>query len=146
VFTLSTLIITAIVVALLGAVAGAGIARSMRPQAQDLETRLQSAEEQLKVYQQEVSEHFLETSRLVNQLTQSYKEVHEHLADSALKLSNPEISRQLMEAGQGNLLESSPRTYTDADPAEAPKDWAPRQPGDAGQLSEGYGLTDDRDK
>lgn len=148
-FPLSTLIIIALATLVLGALIGAGLTKGLSPQEKQnrsLETRLQNAENQLKEYQQEVSAHFAETSQLVNTLTQSYRDVHEHLASSALKLTNPDISRQLIEAGDGKLLTSSKKPSTESEAtSEAPRDWAPKNPGAKGQLSEDFGLdtTDD---
>jgi uncharacterized protein len=144
VFTLSTLIITAVAALLAGGAIGAILVKSLHPQEQqnrDMEHRLESAENKLSDYQQEVSEHFAETSQLVNNLTQSYKDVHEHLANSALTLTNPDISRQLIEAGDGKLINSdtSGDKKDDTD-TEAPRDWAPKNPGETGQLSEEFGL------
>ncbi len=145
-YTLSMLIIATLVALIIGGLIGTAITKSMQPNPQehkDLEARLKQAETKLQGYQQEVSDHFSETSLLVNRLTHSYKEVHEHLANSALKLSNSEVSRQLIDAGDGTLLETIPEDAPDEELAEAPKDWAPKQPGDAGQLSEDFGLAED---
>ncbi|GAA5317686.1 MAG: hypothetical protein AseanaTS_28910 [Candidatus Pelagadaptatus aseana] len=145
-FSLSALILTALVAVIAGALIGALLTKTLHPQQQQnrvTEKRLQETEDKLLSYQQEVSEHFAETSRLVNSLTQSYKDVYEHLADSALKLSNPDLSRQLIDAGDGKL--SAPtRSATPAQAEEAvtepPRDWAPKNPGDKGQLSEDFGM------
>lgn len=145
-FSLSTLILTALVCALGGCVLGALLSRSLQPEKQqnrEMEQRLQRAEEKLSDYQTEVSEHFAQTSQLVNNLTQSYKEVHEYLANSALKLTNPDISRKIIEAADGKLLQDSDITITE-DNIEAPRDWAPKSPGQTGTLSEEYGLDEER--
>ncbi len=143
-FTLSTLIIAVIAALVTGAAVGALLVKSLHPQEQqnrEMETRLDKAETKLTDYQQEVSEHFAETSQLVNNLTQSYKDVHEYLANSALKLTNPDISRQLIEAGDGKLISSAAtQEKSDEEGTEAPRDWAPKNPGDTGQLSEEFGL------
>lgn len=148
-FTLSTLIMTAIAALLIGGALGAILSKSLHPnekQNRELETRVKKAEDKLKDYQQDVTEHFAETSQLVNSLTQSYKEVHEHLADSALKLTNPDISRQLIDAADGKLLPSSRKdkaTATETSEAHvaiAPRDWAPRAADSKGQLSEDFGF------
>ncbi len=141
-FTLSTLIVTTFVALLVGGALGAIVIKSVHPgekQSRELEGRVKQAEEKLKDYQQDVSEHFAETSKLVNQLTQSYKEVHQHLADSALKLSNPDLSRQLIDAGNGKLLTHDDEPEA-SDITQPPRDWAPRTPDSKGQLSEDYGL------
>ncbi|NIB41871.1 YhcB family protein [Pseudomaricurvus alkylphenolicus] len=142
-FELSTLILTAIVALVAGGAIGALLFKSLAPQEQqnrELESRLQKAENKLTDYQQEVSEHFAETSQLVNNLTQSYKEVHEYLANSALKLTNPDISRQLIDAGDGKLIANDTNVAAEESTPEAPRDWAPKAPGEKGQLSEDFGL------
>lgn len=149
-FTLSTLIIVAIAALVIGGAIGALLAKTTNPGEQrnrELELRLKQTEDQLRDYQQDVAEHFAETSQLVNTLTQTYKEVHQHLAASALKLSNPDLSRQLIDAGDGKLLTDSRKRSAD-EPAEAtaPRDWAPRAPHGKGQLSEDFGLDTDHDE
>lgn len=145
-FSLSALIITGIAAAVVGALIAATMIKTLAPQERqnrETEKRLQQTEDKLLSYQQEVSTHFEETSRLVNQLTQSYKDVYEHLADSALKLSNPDLSRQLIDAGDGKLPQggvSKPVTTEEDIAAEAPRDWAPKNPGEKGQLSEDFGM------
>lgn len=145
-FSLSALIITGIIAAVAGALIAIVMFKTLAPQEKqnrETEKRLQQTEDQLLSYQQEVSTHFEETSRLVNQLTQSYKDVYEHLADSALKLSNPDLSRQLIDAGDGKLPQSNkPKAAKSEEEvaAEAPRDWAPKAPGDKGQLSEDFGM------
>jgi uncharacterized membrane-anchored protein YhcB (DUF1043 family) len=107
----------------------------------DMENRLDKAESQLSDYQHQVSEHFADTSQLVNDLTQSYKNVHEYLANSALKLANPDLSRQLLEAGDGTLKSAETQQTDPKAEAIAPaRDWAPREPGQKGQLSEDFNL------
>ena len=74
--------------------------------------------------------HFSETSELINNLTQSYKDVHEHLADGALKLATADVSKRLIDAGDGNLTIGREEITA----PEPPRDWAPK----SGQLSEDF--------
>ena len=139
----STVVIVALICLAAGAAIGLLLARLSNPEQQkvrELEGKLQHAEDNLKDYQQEVTEHFIQTSGLINNLTQSYRAVHEHMAGSAMHLANPDISRQLVNAGTGKLTSSTESTLSDAQP-EPPKDYAPKAPG--GVLSEEYGLKDD---
>lgn len=145
-FSLETLIMVSVILFCVGGLVGAVISRTlMPPQGQkDMEERLKTSRQELAEYQQDVAQHFMETSKLVNKMTQSYRDVHEHLADGAMQLTNAEISRKMLEAGEA---------YSDPadNPAlaevafEPPRDWAPKTPGQAGMLSEEFGLADSHD-
>lgn len=144
----TAIIITALICLAVGAAIGILLIRLSHPeekQRKELENRLQQAENELKAYQQEVSAHFIKTASLVNNMTQSYRAVGEHLAASAMHLANPDISRQLLNAGSGSLT-GSPSEQTSSlalgDTApEPPKDYAPKT--SVGVLSEEYGLKED---
>lgn len=142
----STIVITAFICLAAGAGLGLLLARLSNPEQQkcrELESKLQRAEDELKNYQQEVTEHFIQTSGLINNLTQSYRAVHEHMASSAMHLANPDISRQLINAGTGKLTDNSDSqdNVLSEKPPEPPKDYAPKAP--EGILSEEYGLKED---
>lgn len=144
-FTLSTLIGIAIAALVVGCILGLVLSKTLSPQeqkARSLESKLQDSEKKLSAYQQEVTEHFAQTAKLVNSLTQSYRDVHEHLASDALKLANVDISRQLLKAsGDDDKLMGEPDLGEES--FEPPKDWAPKTPGSEGTLSENFGLNDD---
>lgn len=55
----------------------------------ELAEQLEDAKRELESYRSEVTGHFEKTAQLVNGLTQSYKEVHEHLASGAQGLCQP---------------------------------------------------------
>lgn len=137
-FSFSALFVTGLFSLLAGVVLGAigiGYARG-KYLGRDLEQRLHQTETELQTYQRDVAEHFAHTSQLVNNLTQAYRDVHEHLANGALKLATPAISKQILDAAnsEANLPEQ---------PVQPPRDWAPRAPGSKGALSDDYGLKDD---
>lgn len=99
----ASVIVIALLSLALGAIAGGLLWRTFGPGdkgKQDLEKRLADAERRLSDYQSEVSEHFVETSRRVNELTRNYKDVHEYLASSAVKLTTPSLGRELRAAAQ----------------------------------------------
>lgn len=135
-FSFSALFVTGLFSLLAGAVLGAiGLyyARS-HFLGGGIEQRLHQAETELKNYQREVAEHFAHTSQLVNNLSDAYREVNEHLANGALKLATPAISQQILHAADGNAKASLREQ-----PLEPPRDWAPTK----GTLSDDYGLRDD---
>ena len=108
----------------------------------DLEKRLEHSEQQLKRYQQEVTEHFVTVSHLTTNMAQSYRQIHEHLATSAIRLASPEIGRQLLKAGGSelSLVDEDGNPLISAEDIHPPRDYAPKVPG--GILSEEYGLDD----
>ena len=139
-FSLETLIMVSAIVFCIGGLLGAVISRTLLPpeMQKDLEHRLESSRGELEKYQQDVAQHFAETSQLVANLTQSYKEVHDHLARGAINLTNSEISKKILEAGDSKLGIEASDAMEDTQ-IEPPKDWAP----EAGALSEDYRLNDD---
>lgn len=137
-FSFSALFVTGLFSLLAGVVIGAIGLYSARSRflGGELEQRLQELESEYKNYQRDVAEHFAHSAQLVNNLTQSYREVHEHLANGALRLATPVISKQLLEAGQGIEGQANLREQ----PVEPPRDWAPTK----GTLSDDYGLHDEK--
>lgn len=143
-YSFSALVITGLICLLAGAGLGVLIAYALRAKilGQDLEQRLHEAESSMQGYQRDVAEHFSQTSQLVNNLTNAYREVHEHLANGALKLATPAISREILDSANNNL-NSETKAYISEQRIEPPRDWAPKVPGTKGTLSEDYDLRDD---
>lgn len=80
----------------------------------ELEEELQQARKELADYKQDVSEHFSQTAELVNNLTNSYRDVHTHLASGSEKLCNTD---QLLDRIQQPLLEKEARPSTEDESA-----------------------------
>ena len=107
----------------------------------ELAEKLERLVQEKKAYEEEVVEHFTETAALLNNLTESYREVHNHLAHGAATLCH----------GKGPI--SMERLRNEKDPAEIPDelitprpplDYAPKlSPDEKGMLNEEFGL--DRD-
>lgn len=142
-YSFSALVITGLLCLLAGAGIGGLLLYVFRGQVlgRDLEQRVHEAESALQGYQRDVAEHFSQTSQLVNNLTNAYREVHEHLADGALKLATPAISRRILDSA--NNLSGDTKAYISEQRIEPPRDWAPKSPGAKGALSEDYDLRDD---
>jgi len=145
VVSMAMVFIVATLAFLAGGLIGAYISRTMFPpeQQKQLEQSLRNARAELQKYQNDVTVHFAETADLINKLTESYKEVHDHLATGAMQLTNIDIGRDILKAGSSNLGLDSQGAVDDS--LQAPKDWAPKVPGNKGTLSEDYGLRDDEE-
>jgi uncharacterized protein len=144
VFSLSTLVFTGFFFLLCGTALGAFLLHIFRSTlySRELEQRLHEAEKALQHYQRDVAESFSQTAPLIYNMTRSYREMHEHLTASALKLTTPEISRNLLEASNPNPSDANTR-YLNAQNIQPPRDWAPKEAGKKGTLSADYGLRDD---
>jgi len=104
----------------------------------EVERKLDQVLQDKKAYEDEVVEHFSDTARLLNKLTDSYREVHNHLAKGASELC------------QGNGPVAIDREAGERDPAEIPADlatvrppldYAPKtSPDEKGMLNEEFGL------
>ena len=101
------------------------------PKVLELEQNLRDAKEEMQSYQSDVTYHFEKTATLVNQLTNSYKEVYEHLATSSEKLCGGQVPKlaSLMEEtkvleGQGETVASSDAKTTQQAGSESVKEAA----------------------
>lgn len=125
---------------------------------QKLTDQLQEAQRELNEYKDQVNGHFEKTAELVNSLTESYKAVHNHLAQGSEALCMGEHAPVKLEAGDSTARlndESQPVSEeeipTVTDSAEEavvapPLDYAPKKPDEEGTLSESYGLKKDQDE
>lgn len=142
-FPLESLLVVGIIALIVGGIIGVLAGRNwIAPvQRKEIEQRLADAKRELETYQHDVAQHFSETAQKVRELTQSYKELHEHLAMGAMQLTSTEIGRQLFAAADAEQVAPSlPQA-----PIEPPRDWAPKIPGSHGMLSEEFGLKDEDD-
>lgn len=104
----------------------------------EVERKLDQVLQDKKAYEDEVVEHFSDTARLLNTLTESYRDVHNHLARGAEDLC------------QGNGPVAIGQDTATTDPAEIPAnlanvqqplDYAPKtSPDEKGMLNEEFGI------
>ena len=147
--SLETLLVYSAVATAIGLMIGIilGQRRSVAGKAQrEMEHHLAQLQKQQQTYQAEVKEHFTETAKLVDQLTSSYRDVHNHLAQGAHLLAGETVGESLQSLPE-------PRTSTaNLDPGtiSPPLDYAPKvTPHDKGVLNEEFGFeppTDPEDK
>ena len=113
---------------------------SRRLENRDLERQLADASATLRQYRQEVSDHYVKTAGLVDALTDSYRELHNHLAEGAASLLDTRGVQPLM-----HNIPSRDKIEALADPGsyriQPPLDYAPKaSPSDKGVLDERFGL------
>lgn len=159
-----TLWILAVVALAIGVLIGFMMGRSGKAddtRSKLLEEDLKKARTEMDSYRKEVTSHFEETAALVNQMTEQYRKVHQHLASGAQALCEGQTPRNLLEDSfrpaltQQEQKQPEKDTGTDtsakADPApaatgeeskiaEPPRDYAPKKPNEEGTLSHSYGL------
>ncbi len=122
-----------------------------------LSNQLDEAQAELATYKQDVTEHFEKTAELVNQLTNTYKDVHQHLASGAQSLCEGDTASLALKESMQAKLTAAPEApipvVTDVVPndeaekvPEPPRDYAAKSSNEKGMLSEAYGLDSDDDE
>lgn len=129
---------------LLGSAVGAALIYLLLParrQQQGLKRERDEALANLARHREEVDNHFLRTAELVNQMTASYRAVHEHLSAGARTLCS-EQGRRLAMAKSLDSLPGYPGDNRDAPgTVTQPLDYAPSA---QGTLAEDFGLRVDK--
>jgi uncharacterized membrane-anchored protein YhcB (DUF1043 family) len=133
---------------LVGSAAGAllfKIFRSDEARVKELQLKLQALSEEHERYKSNVHSHFSNSARLLNQLTDSYREVYLHMADGAQSLCPDYISSQLSLPRDQNPLVARDGAVpaSDKTPGETapPLDYATKSsPDQKGNLAEDFGL------
>ena len=74
-----------------------------KKEAEQLKTELDAAQEEMAGYKASVNQHFDKTSELVNDLTQNYVKVYQHLAEGAQSLGDSKSLDNLLEQHQGRV-------------------------------------------
>ena len=104
----------------------------------EVERKLDQMLQDKKVYEDEVVEHFSQTATLLNNLTDSYREVHNHLAQGASALCQGKGPVALDHLEDGTDPQEIPAHLTSVQP---PLDYAPKtSPDEKGMLNEEFGL------
>jgi uncharacterized membrane-anchored protein YhcB (DUF1043 family) len=126
---------------LVGLGLGVLLGQRLSPQGQknrDLESKLDQALQDKKAYEDEVVEHFSSTAVLLNTLTESYRDVHSHLAEGANTLCQGQGPIALENIAGAPDTAEIPAALADVQP---PLDYAPKSsPNETGMLNEEFGL------
>jgi uncharacterized membrane-anchored protein YhcB (DUF1043 family) len=113
-------IIALVAGALIGALAYRLFAPSVK-EAGKIKTELDDAREELNGYRTSVNQHFGKTAELVNELTQNYVRVYQHLAQGAQTLGDSRTFNNLLEQHQGRVsIAVDEETDASGKPADDP--------------------------
>ncbi|MFT6310760.1 MAG: uncharacterized membrane-anchored protein YhcB (DUF1043 family) [Porticoccus sp.] len=110
-----------------------------------MEKHLADTEHKMNTYKQEVNEHFETTAKLIDELNESYRNVHNHLADAAHSLSDaPYNSTSIKTIPAKEQFEAITEQKITTDTV-APLDYAPKtSPLEPGMLDESFGIKGDK--
>lgn len=148
--TTSALVITSVVCLFIGAGIGLLIQRTLLSSGspKDVEAKYNALQDEFQQYQQNVAQHFVDTSRLVIEAQQRQRDLREHLVSGALQLTSAEVSRAILAQNDEQDSENNTQLLDNLDPAslKAPTDWAPKTPGSSGVLSEEFGLKEEQEE
>lgn len=103
-------------------------------------------------FREQVSEHFVETARLINRLTDSYKDVFDHLSqgaetlvdDATLRERMPQVSDQevrLKRLGAPAARSAPASSSTNSAQAKSSTAGTPKSPGAGGSATPGSGAS-----
>lgn len=108
---------------------------------QELENQIRDIKDNHLTYRDNVSDHFSMTADLVQHMTESYREVYQHLASGAQDLCSNEVASKLLPAGSDAVFDSNEEPEA-AGGLSPPKDYAAKQdPSQKGALSEEFGIS-----
>jgi uncharacterized protein len=107
-----------------------------------LEESLLELKTQHQKYRENVGEHFSMTAELVQHMTESYRDVYQHLAIGAQELCSGDIANKLLPASEDTVFGSASGDNS----LHPPRDYAPKQnPAQTGALSEQFGIEKKKD-
>ena len=127
----------------LGTIVGLLIASRLKvspSKIKDLEEQIQKLKDSHTEYRDSVSDHFSMTAELVQHMTESYRDVYQHLASGAQDLCSGQVASKLLPAESDAVFETA-NNPEEASPLAPPRDYAAKQsPDQKGALAEDFGL------
>ncbi len=106
----------------------------------ELEAQVRQLKDGHRAYRDSVGEHFSQTAQLVQHMTDSYREVYQHLAGGARELCSAEVANQLLPSRSDASFGAG-----EPDGPVPPRDYADRLgPKQKGALSEEFGIEKSR--
>ncbi|MCY4264337.1 MAG: DUF1043 family protein [Gammaproteobacteria bacterium] len=106
----------------------------------ELEAEIRQLKENDSEYRDSVSDHFSMTAELVQHMTESYRDVYQHLASGAQDLCSDEVASKLLPTESDSVFENNTNPE-DPSPLIPPRDYAAKQsPDQKGALAEDFGI------
>lgn len=109
---------------------------------QALEQELAQLKEEADQYRGQVSQHFRRTSELVQEMTDSYRNVYEHLATGSQQLCSDPVSTPRLDLPERERLASEAKADATTTAAESPADTAVTEPPVAAETEAQNGQDD----
>jgi uncharacterized membrane-anchored protein YhcB (DUF1043 family) len=105
-----------------------------------LESEIRKLKDSHSEYRDSVSDHFGMTAELVQHMTESYRDVYQHLASGAQDLCSGEVASKLLPADSDAVFDTA-TSSEEPNPIAPPRDYAAKQsPDQKGALSEDFGI------
>lgn len=106
----------------------------------ELENQIRELKDNHAEYRDSVSNHFSMTAELVQHMTESYRDVYQHLAGGAQDLCPSDVAGKLLPAESDAVFEVGSKNE-DLSPLIPPRDYAAKQsPDQKGALAEDFGI------
>jgi uncharacterized membrane-anchored protein YhcB (DUF1043 family) len=107
----------------------------------ELESQIRKLKENHTEYRDSVSDHFSMTAELIQHMTESYREVYQHLASGAQDLCSNEVANKLLPADSDAVFDTANNNQDSISELSPPRDYAAKQsPDQKGALSEDFGI------
>lgn len=127
-----------------GLVIGGFAGRSFSSETQksrEMQKQLDRVTQEQKDYQHEVAEHFTDTAKLLRNMAESYRDVHNHLATGADTLCSDNYSGPALTRLPDSVLGTPEPDADEPESVSPPLDYAPKSsPYERGMLNEEFGL------
>ena len=106
----------------------------------ELESQIKQLTDTHDEYKDSVSDHFSMTAELVQHMTESYRDVYQHLASGAQDLCSTDVASKLLPTESDAVFEPS-SVSEESSPLIPPRDYAAKQsPDQKGALAEDFGI------
>jgi len=114
-----------LIVFAVGIACGAGLVLALSGsgrRAAELQDKLDRLQQEFAAYRDQVEQHFRKTSELVQTMTESYRNVYEHLATGSQALCQDPVSTPQLDIPQNAMLDTESDSNEDGEPTDTDND------------------------